>query len=760
MNLSTRMPSFKASLFRRHFAVYLLLILVPVLAAAALVQMLVLQLITDDAEKRNELLLARASEKTEASFETLQTAMIATLSSLSTDLLDPSGSMTASGSSGAAPASGPAGASAGASVSDAKKQQRAEALLALREQLQRLEGHPLAEKAFVVSARSELIVDSDLYTDRSYYFRFVDPMDDSLRYGLLTSLRGRMMMDLILPGTGQLAAAASYPFNSAAPDLYLVVRLRQPELLRLLDIPERWSAGTALVDREGERIAGSYRTDGVGPEQLRGLAASASGDVRGGFATELAGDYVLQAAAMRFHEGYRIVSLVDLPQLMKPARQLRLGILLFAALFLLVGSVVSYWLSRRIYRPLAEAPERHPSDPPPPLDGYPALRQSLFEGLLSGKWRDAAQLRGEAEALGIRLELPACGYAFCIRLHDEPDSPSRTEPRPDPASLSERIAALLPTQVLSGRPAADTIAVVAGDDPLLLVTGGELAEMIRLALRRELPSGRATIGIGGRFDAPDGIAACWRAAEAAVEERLVGSEPIAVCAAPARSQAAAEPPALLSAQELAVVFNRRRTGDRRAMLVSSLDGAARLAAAGASCARLREWCGDTLRAWQRLLPSAETGDPAAAERLLAGLERCWSEAEFRQWLRQAHRQLVGQDAPDPVSRPTRLGEIMTYIHAHYDKELSIDEFAARLNMSPGYFSRVFKEEIGEKYVDYIAKYRLEKAKELLLATDLRIDDIAEKVGYWGRNSFHRVFRKHEGITPSQYRDTARSSAGS
>ncbi|QJC51919.1 helix-turn-helix transcriptional regulator [Paenibacillus albicereus] len=735
IDLSTRMPSFKASLFRRHFAVYLLLILVPVLAAAALVQMLVLQLITDDAEKLNELLLGRASEKTEASFESLQTSMIAVLSSVTPDSLLP-----------------PAGA-------EGKKARQAEALFALRERLQRLESHPLAEKAFVVSARSELIVDADLYTDRSYYFRFVHPMDEALRYKLLSSLQGRMMMDLVLPGTGQLAAVASYPFHSADPDRYLVVRLRQPELLRLLDIPERWSAGTALVDRDGELVAGSYLADGVGPEQLRRLSAAAgSGGSGGAFETERAGDHLLQAAAMRFHEGYRIVSLVDLPQLMKPARQLRLGILLFAALFLLVGSVVSYWLSRRIYRPL-DSTERLPSASHPPPDAVPALKQSLFEGLLSGRWSDAEQLRREAEALGIRMDLPASGYAFCIRLHDGPDGPLAKEPWPDRTGLLERVAAMLPAQVLPCRPAADTLAIVAGDDPLLLVTGGELAEMIRLAVRRELPTGRATIGVGGRFDTPDGIADCWREAVTAIGGRLVGSEPIAVCAAPERGLPAAEPSVLLSAQELAVVFNRRRTGDHAAMLESALDGAGKLAAAGISCARLRERCRDTLRAWQRTLQAAEQPGPAAEARLLAGLERCWSEAEFREWLRMAHRQLVGQAAEAGPSRHARLGEILSYIHAHYDKELSIDAFAARLNMSPGYFSRVFKEEIGEKYVDYIARYRLEKAKELLLGTDLRIDDIAEKVGYWGRNSFHRVFRKHEGITPTQYRDTARASAG-
>ncbi len=64
---------------------------------------------------------------------------------------------------------------------------------------------------------------------------------------------------------------------------------------------------------------------------------------------------------------------------------------------------------------------------------------------------------------------------------------------------------------------------------------------------------------------------------------------------------------------------------------------------------------------------------------------------------------------------------------------------------------MFKEEVGEKYVEYIAKYRISKAKQFLLETDLKIDEIAERVGYWGRNSFIRNFRRYEGITPAKYR---------
>ena len=67
--------------------------------------------------------------------------------------------------------------------------------------------------------------------------------------------------------------------------------------------------------------------------------------------------------------------------------------------------------------------------------------------------------------------------------------------------------------------------------------------------------------------------------------------------------------------------------------------------------------------------------------------------------------------PQANSRSQQFIEIVDYIHKHYDQELSIEYFAGMMNMSIGHFSRTFKEEVGEKYVEYIAKYRLMKAKQ-------------------------------------------------
>lgn len=67
---------------------------------------------------------------------------------------------------------------------------------------------------------------------------------------------------------------------------------------------------------------------------------------------------------------------------------------------------------------------------------------------------------------------------------------------------------------------------------------------------------------------------------------------------------------------------------------------------------------------------------------------------------------------------------------------------------------MFKDITGVNFIDYLTSIRLNKAKELLINTDMKINEIAETIGY--KNSyFNRLFKRHEGYTPGQYREIRR-----
>lgn len=71
-------------------------------------------------------------------------------------------------------------------------------------------------------------------------------------------------------------------------------------------------------------------------------------------------------------------------------------------------------------------------------------------------------------------------------------------------------------------------------------------------------------------------------------------------------------------------------------------------------------------------------------------------------------------------------------------------------VSPQYFSRLFKEETSQNFIEYLTKVRINSAKELMKRSDLSIKEICFKTGYADPNYFSHIFKKTEKLTPSEY----------
>lgn len=97
-------------------------------------------------------------------------------------------------------------------------------------------------------------------------------------------------------------------------------------------------------------------------------------------------------------------------------------------------------------------------------------------------------------------------------------------------------------------------------------------------------------------------------------------------------------------------------------------------------------------------------------------------------------------------------ELVAYIDGHLDDAgINLSVLSAAFNITASYLSKFFKEQTGENLLEYLNKRRVEKAKQLLVATEDTISDITEQCGFTNSNTFIRVFKKCEGITPGQYR---------
>ncbi len=127
--------------------------------------------------------------------------------------------------------------------------------------------------------------------------------------------------------------------------------------------------------------------------------------------------------------------------------------------------------------------------------------------------------------------------------------------------------------------------------------------------------------------------------------------------------------------------------------------------------------------------------------------------EIREWFSEkimsACRNVVSK-------REERSGDIIRtakkYIEDHFDKDISLDDVSRVVNISPYYFSKVFKEESGLNFIEYLTNIRIDKAKELLENSNLSIKEICVSCGYTDPNYFSRSFKKNVGVTPTEYKE--------
>jgi two-component system response regulator YesN len=95
--------------------------------------------------------------------------------------------------------------------------------------------------------------------------------------------------------------------------------------------------------------------------------------------------------------------------------------------------------------------------------------------------------------------------------------------------------------------------------------------------------------------------------------------------------------------------------------------------------------------------------------------------------------------------------------SYQNPELSLDDLAAKLFISPNYFRSIFKQQVGESFVEYLTGMRMAQARELLNDPSLKVTEIAGQVGYVDQHYFSICFKKYYGLTPSEYREWRRTS---
>lgn len=138
--------------------------------------------------------------------------------------------------------------------------------------------------------------------------------------------------------------------------------------------------------------------------------------------------------------------------------------------------------------------------------------------------------------------------------------------------------------------------------------------------------------------------------------------------------------------------------------------------------------------------------------LISGFKHLQNADELHSWLKKITLSAVNILADSDERMNPAIKQILYYIHHNYSKDISIKMLSANFNINAAYLGQLFKEETGEILSNFLLKLRMEQAKQLLIHTRLKAGEIALEVGYNEANYFYKAFKKHAGISVSEFRN--------
>ncbi|MDG0792108.1 response regulator [Cohnella ginsengisoli] len=111
-------------------------------------------------------------------------------------------------------------------------------------------------------------------------------------------------------------------------------------------------------------------------------------------------------------------------------------------------------------------------------------------------------------------------------------------------------------------------------------------------------------------------------------------------------------------------------------------------------------------------------------------------------------------------KPDAIQQIKQYVYEHSHEDISLEAIGKRVGLSPFYISKLFKEQLGVNYIDFLTECRIDKAKKLMGDPERSLKEITFEVGYHDPNYFSKVFKKMCDVSPTEYRKTLLGKRGS
>ncbi|RTE10870.1 helix-turn-helix transcriptional regulator [Paenibacillus whitsoniae] len=769
----------KGRIFWKYFSSYIILILLPAISACFLIYTYLVSMMDSEVEKSDLLMLQSFSQSTDKM-----------LFNLREDMVQLAGSYFVGKFS-----------EYGGSPQSVDQVERVDTIKEIYRELATIENAFTLSHAFLYFPQQQLVIDKNGISPKDTFFTYrhvykglsaaeLEKLFTGKHRMTFTPKLNVQRLDILSKEVTATYPAVSllmsYPIASDSPEVYLVADLQGQSLQSEITLGDEPSKETAILDVANHSVIAL--TPGYSEQNVLQLESLVVANERGSGIVELDGTKVhVSYVSSRLNNWY-YVTLTELAELRSSANLMRTVSVWFLLGFTVIGLVVSNVLSRRMALPIYRIkskfelmPEYKQDAPDGTQDELhmiskwsnhllnrssemevtlravePIIHEHFVGKVVTGEWRNPYLVQQYAKEIGFNLyeNVPKCvviiELLYDVNAHR---TMSVSEKTLHNTELRSKIAAALPERVWFTQPTDSLLVCVIR----LMPEGGDGTEealQIQKILQPFSIYFRSVISVGAVALEPQQLYESYCQAADLLENKPV-SKLEQILTGDGWKHERSSFDGCLTQQELGRITNLVKTMDRAGLArycCELLDDSVRKQY---TLKETKELARDMLNALIRE-GSIAAGVEVNLETypaLLEQLSMCVELEEFKLVFSEACGTML-TEAESKEERSMLLEQVTAYIHEHYAENLGLEQFARQLGMSMGHFSRIFKDYTSEKFVDYVAKVRLNKAKELLKETGLNMEEVAGRVGFISATSFITTFKKYEGITPGKFRTLA------
>jgi two-component system response regulator YesN len=138
--------------------------------------------------------------------------------------------------------------------------------------------------------------------------------------------------------------------------------------------------------------------------------------------------------------------------------------------------------------------------------------------------------------------------------------------------------------------------------------------------------------------------------------------------------------------------------------------------------------------------------------LLDSISRSYSLSEIEESFQLLITAIIDKISENRNPSKQMMEIIDDFIKANYSKQIGLSDLCEATGMSHTFLNRIIKDNTGDTFIQYLNKYRVQVACEMLANKEYRIQDVAERAGFASSKYFIKVFKSQKGVTPGEYRD--------